>query len=259
LISNFIAVILAIEGKTMYFASILLYVSVTLAFVPFLAGQNSPNVLPEIVEHSQPAYPPLARQARIQGDVRVRFKTDGELVKEAEAVSGQELLRKAAEENVRTWRFVPHTPATFYVTFRYKLASGDVDVEFLEVPAIVEIEASPPVAIIDYEWIDIGTWKAKLTSANGNSLRTFKLRYSGPHAEWVDGSILDANGNSEEIDFGHKEGDFVAFTVKLRHADGRGRMTFFVGNMKGNNIVGTFVDDVGMTGKWTATRAPNSL
>jgi hypothetical protein len=145
------------------------------------------------------------------------------------------------------------------VTFRYKLASGDVDVEFLEAPAIVEIEASPPVANIDdYAWIDLGTWKAKLTSANGNSLRTFKLRYSGPHAEWLDGSTLDANGNSEEIDFGHREDDFLAFTVKLRHADGKGRATFFVGNMKGNKIIGTFVDDVGMTGKWTATREPSS-
>jgi len=242
----------------MYFASILLYVLVILAFVPSLAGQNSPDALPDVVGHSQPTYPPLARQARIQGDVRARFNTDGELVKEAEAVSGHELLRKAAEENVRTWRFVPHTPATFYVTFRYKLASGDVDVGFLEAPAIVEIEASPAVATIDdYAWIDLGTWKAKLTSANRNSLLTFKLRYSGPHAEWVDGSAIDANGKGAEIDFGHKEDEFLAFTVKLG-PDENGRVTFFVGRMKGNRIIGTFVDDVGMTGKWTATRAIKS-
>ena len=55
------------------------------------------------------------------GDVRVRFVTDGESVTDAIVDSGHPLLRPAAQENVRTWKFASHTPGTFYVTFRYKL------------------------------------------------------------------------------------------------------------------------------------------
>lgn len=220
-------------------------------------GQNPGTVLPEVVEHSQVIYPQLARQARIQGDVRVRFTTNGESVKEAETVSGNPLLAKATEENVRTWRFIPHTPATFYATFCYKLMTADVDVRFLKSPAIVEIEASPPEISVYYAWIALGTWKARLTSATGSSLRTLELRYSGPHSEWLDGNMLNTNGEREEFDFGHMEDDFLAFTVTLQHTNGKGRVTFFVGTMKGNKITGTFVDNVGMTGRWTATRVPD--
>jgi TonB family protein len=218
---------------------------------------QEPDTLPKVVQHSEPNYPPLARQTRIQGDVRVKITTDGESVRTAEAEAGHPLLRGAAEDNIKTWKFVAHTPGTFHVTFRYKLLSGKVDVEFLESPAVVEIEAVPPEIIIDYAWLSLGTWKAQLKSAHGEFSEVLKLKYSGPKGEWLDGNARGPKGESEEIDFGHKEGNFLAFTLRLRQSDGQHVKTFFIGKMKVNEIVGTFVDDAGTTGEWTAVRAGN--
>jgi len=229
--------------------------SATFAILPAVPGQDSLMVLPNILQYSEPTYPPLARQARIQGDVRVKVTTDGESMKDVGAVMGNPLLGKAAEDNVRTWKFASHSPGTFYVTFRYKLASEDVEVEFLKSPGLVEIKAPPvPIMSVYYAWIGLGTWKAKLTSSEGRVWQIFKFNYSGPHEEWLDGSAEDQKGNTEEIDFGHKEGDFLAFTIKLRYRDGKQPVTFFVGRMKENKLIGTFVDDAGITGEWRAIR-----
>ncbi len=168
-------------------ARAILILSALLAAIPSaMARQSSPEVLPKVVQHSEPTYPPLARQTRIQGEVRVKVTTDGDSVRDVEAETGHPLLRKAAEDNARTWKFVAHTPGTFYVTFRYKLLMSDnVEVEFLESPAVVQIEASPPEIIIDYGWLGLGTWKAQLKSAHGKSLQVFKLFYSGPNGDWL--------------------------------------------------------------------------
>ena len=236
----------------------ILILSVLPAFVLSAAKQESPEALPKVVEHADPIYPPLARQARIQGDVHVKITTDGELVREAQAESGHSLLRKAAEDNARTWKFVAHTPGVFHVTFRYKLLSDDENVEFLKTPAVIEIQVSPPTAIIQYAWLDLGRWNVQLKSAHGKSRALFEFAYSGPNGDWLDGSVSGPNGESEEIDFGHKEGDFLAFTVTLSQRDGQHVKTFLIGRMTGAKIVGTFVDNAGTTGEWSATRISDS-
>jgi TonB family protein len=236
----------------------ILVLSVLLAAVTRASAQESPEVLPRVVQHTEPMYPPLARQTRIQGEVRVKVTTDGESVRDAEAETGHPLLRKAAEDNARTWKFVAHTPGAFHVTFRYKLSSGSVDVEFLKSPAIVEIEASPPEVIIDYAWLGLGTWKAQLKSAHGKSWQVFKLAYSGPNGDWLAGDAVGPKGESEEIDFGHKEGNFLAFTITLSQPDGQHVKTFLIGRMTEDKIVGTFVDDKGIRGEWTAIRVADS-
>ncbi len=238
--------------------STILVLSVALAVAPNVIAQESPEVLPKVVQHAQPIYPPLARQTRIQGEVRVKIVTDGELVREAAAETGHPLLRKAAEDNARTWKFVAHTPGTFHVTFRYKEPSGDADVEFLESPSIVQIEAATPEMSIYYAWLGLGTWKAQLKSAHGKSSQVLKLYYSGPNGDWLDGNAVSREGESEEIDFGHKEGDFLAFTITLTQPDGQHVKTFLIGKMTGNRIVGTFVDDAGIRGEWMAIRVADS-
>jgi Gram-negative bacterial TonB protein C-terminal len=227
---------------------------VLLLAVPRAGPQERPEVLPKIVQHSDPIYPPLASQTRIGGDVRVKITTDGESVIDAEVESGHPLLRKAAEDNLRTWKFAAHTPGTFHVIFRYKFASGGKEVTFLESPAIVQIQAPEPKLIIDYAWLDLGTWKAQLSSAHGKTWQVFSLRFSGPHDEPLDGNARGPKGKTKEIDFGHKEGNFLAFTMNLREPDGRDLKTFFVGTMSKYRIVGTFVDNAGITGEWTAVR-----
>ncbi len=85
-------------------ARTILMLSVLLTSVPSAMAQESPEVLPNVVQHTEPVYPPLARQTRIQGEVRIKVTTDGESVRDAEAETGHPLLRKAAEGNARTWK-----------------------------------------------------------------------------------------------------------------------------------------------------------
>jgi hypothetical protein len=88
--------------------------------------------------------------------------------------------------------------------------------------------------------------------------RVFTLENSGPGDEWLKGDAEDPKGENEEIDFGHKEGSFLAFTVRLKQPDGQRVKTLLIGKMKEHEIVGTFVDEAGITGEWTAVRAADS-
>jgi Gram-negative bacterial TonB protein C-terminal len=236
----------------------ILMLSSLLVVMPSAMAQQFPEVLPKVIQHSEPMYPPLARQTRIQGDVRVKITTDGESVLNAEAETGHPLLRKAAEDNARSWKFVAHPPGTFQMAFRYKLLLSDVSVEFLESPAIVEITASPPVVIIDYVWLGLGTWKVKIKSAHGKTSRVFNLSYSGPDGDWLAVNFIGPDAESEEIHYGHREGNFLTFTKTLSQPDGKHVKTFFIGTMSGDKIVGTSVDEAGIRGEWTAIRITDS-
>jgi len=60
----------------------------------------------KLIHQAPPVYPPLAKQARIQGTVRLlaTIGKDG-TVKDVQLVSGHPLLVPAAEEAVRKWRY----------------------------------------------------------------------------------------------------------------------------------------------------------
>lgn len=238
-------------------ACTVLMLSVLLMVVPRVLAQESTETLPKVLEHSEPIYPPLARQTHIQGEVSVKFTTDGESVREAVAQTGHPLLRKAAEDNVKTWKFVSHTPSTFNVTFRYKLMESNVEVAFLQSPTIVEILASPPETTIYYADLGLGAWRAQIKSVHGTHSHLFELSYTGADGDWLNARTLSSKGEREESDFGHREGDFLAFIVTLSQPDGQHVKTFFVGKMTGSKIVGTFLDANGTSGKWTAVRVPD--
>jgi hypothetical protein len=129
-----------------------------------------------------------------------------------------------------------------------------VDVEFPESPTVVEIASCPPEIFIQYAWLGLGTWKAQLKSAHGKSSQVFKLAYSGPKGDWLAGDAMGPKGQREEIDFGHLEGNFLAFTITLSQPDGKHLKTFLIGKMTGDKIIGTFVDDAGVRGEWKAVR-----
>jgi TonB family protein len=83
----------------------LVALAIILLFVPgTIFAQNLPK--PDLVSAQLPRYPPLARQTRTQGEVEVEFalNPDGEPMSVA-AVSGHPLLKSAAENNVKSWRF----------------------------------------------------------------------------------------------------------------------------------------------------------
>ena len=72
-----------------------------------------------LLEKVDPAYPPLARQARIQGtvDLEAVISTEGE-VSELKAVRGHPMLIPAAMDAVKQWRYKP-----------YRLNGAPVEVE----------------------------------------------------------------------------------------------------------------------------------
>jgi protein TonB len=61
-----------------------------------------------LIRRVEPAYPPLARQARISGAVRLRaiISADG-AVEQLNILSGHPLLIRAAADAVRQWRYRP--------------------------------------------------------------------------------------------------------------------------------------------------------
>jgi protein TonB len=62
----------------------------------------------KIIARPNPIYPPLARQARIQGKVQLHAIIDKEgRVGELQVVSGHPLLVKAALDAVQNWRYQP--------------------------------------------------------------------------------------------------------------------------------------------------------
>jgi len=75
--------------------------------------------------------------ANIEGVVPVKITTDGRRVITATAdVRSIALLARAAEANVRTWRFDIHEPVSFTVTYRYRL-----------VPDLKPLENNPRVTL----------------------------------------------------------------------------------------------------------------
>jgi TonB family protein len=72
-------------------------------------------------------YPTLALAAQIQGEVQVEITTDsaGE-VSSAHVVSGDPLLGKAAEENVRKWKFRPGSAMKLTIRYQFQLQDPPV-------------------------------------------------------------------------------------------------------------------------------------
>ena len=99
---------------------------------------------PVVKSGEMPLYPPLARQARLEGTVRLEVTTDGVYITKVAPSGAPKLLLDAAEENIRTWRFYKHRPQTFIATFVYKLEKQEVfgfvnPTVFLDLPSRVEI------------------------------------------------------------------------------------------------------------------------
>jgi protein TonB len=72
-----------------------------------------------LIEKTPPVYPPLAKTAHVAGTVELHatIATNG-TIKDLHAVSGPVMLRQAAVDAVRNWRYQP-----------YKLNDQPVEVE----------------------------------------------------------------------------------------------------------------------------------
>ncbi len=86
--------------------------------IPIVILPRPPVAKPLLVSHwaegnliygVQPVYPPLARQARIQGTVELRaIVSKAGTIENLAVVSGHPMLVKAAVEAVRQWRYRPY-------------------------------------------------------------------------------------------------------------------------------------------------------
>jgi hypothetical protein len=227
-------------------------------------AQDSAETLPKLISHADAVYPPIAKTAHVMGDVVVKITTDGQSVVDAKAESGPPLLQRSSVENARTWKFAPHTPGTFHVTYHYDLGSGDgaATTSFPSSAAIVEIVAVPQPISIYWAWVGLGKWKAELKSPHGRLREVFEFSYSGPNDEWLNADVPGAPeekvDDKDRDDYGHKDGDFLIFSMKLAEPDGKRLETYLTGRMSGEKIAGTFVDGTGVRGTWSATRIPDS-
>ena len=112
--------------------------------------QRDQNLTPRLSEFIVQGYPPLARQARVQGDVTalVRINEDG-TVSSVSQVAGPAMLRGAAD-NLKNWHFDVQgtTSRDMRITMRFVL-SGSEDVRNLtltvkgKLPNLVEITTNP--------------------------------------------------------------------------------------------------------------------
>jgi TonB-like protein len=129
--------------------------SLLMLFLPCAAVAQTEDNTPEtpVVQSAEmPLYPELARQARIEGTVRMRVTTNGAAVTNLTANGAHKLLLEAAEQNVRTWHFYRHKPQTFSVTFVYKLEQPEVygsvnPTLLIELPHRVAVRTKMPIAM----------------------------------------------------------------------------------------------------------------
>ena len=220
-----------------------------------LWAQESVNTLPDVVEHAAITYPALARQARIQGRVCLRVTTNGHAVTDVGIEEGHPLLAQSAEQNVRTWKFVDHVPATFDVTFNFRFL--DNTVTFLQQPGLVQIVESPEGGISSYTLPE--KWNAQVRNAQGTIDTTFTLwTYSSFEPE-LDGYTTGPQGQDRTIREPHLDGDMLGFDATLDDKYGQRLKFSMIGRITGDKIKGVFLNYWGGQGTWTAERAVKTL
>jgi TonB family protein len=126
--------------------------SVLLLLVAGTCVAQSTSSSPVVVSAGVPFYPRVAQAAHIDGTVQLRISTDGTGVSSIDIESGPAMLARAAEEDVKTWQFEKHAPATIEATFRYVLLPSKCDSKCdcddtqhdtvqLRLPTYVEVDA----------------------------------------------------------------------------------------------------------------------
>ena len=137
-----------------------------------------PNVMAsQIITKVPPIYPPLARQARIQGTVvlRVRINKTGD-VENLQLVSGHPMLAPAAIEAVKQWKYKPYllngdaVEVATTVTVNFTAFSGKSPAEgaVSDAPGAVTSsnpENAPPPAVPQRIRVSQGVMQGLLVSA----------------------------------------------------------------------------------------------
>jgi hypothetical protein len=81
---------------------------------------------PRVLEMAVPAYPPLCKIARIEGQVDFIVQTDGTKISKVVTSQGPPMLVRALGKFLETWRFESHAPIQFGITFKMKVSPESV-------------------------------------------------------------------------------------------------------------------------------------
>jgi len=220
-----------------------------------LLAQESAKTLPEVTEHQTPVYPPLARQARIQGSVRLRLTTNGHAVTTVAVLEGHPLLVQSATDSVRTWKFVEHAPATFDVTFNFRML--DNAGTFLQQPGLVQVVSSPACCIDHYTFPE--KWIAQVRNAEGTIETILTLWTYHSFEAQLDGYTTGPQGQERAIRNPHLDGDVLGFDATLDDKYGQRLKFSMIGKMTGNVIRGVLLNYWGSRGTWTAERVAKTI
>jgi hypothetical protein len=219
---------------------------------PSAAAEKNIIPVPEVTQHGHVRYPSLAREAQIQGQVRMRVSTDTYCVAKISTDSGDPILAQAAEANVRTWFFASHKPGTFDLTFNYRFLKPEVS--FLEKPGVVEILAmpvslgGPESGLGNYGGYSPEIWEAQLMSRHGQMQTTFNFEYGCCEK----GRATDSSGDTEKIIQGFRSDHDVGFSTIVRLANGRRTRVSLIGRLRDDRIQGVFLDEFGTPVTWSA-------
>lgn len=100
---------------------------------PYLVAQQDQTIYDKditVVSFEEMRYPPLARQAHIQGTVVVKVKLDDAgKVTSATAIVGARLLISDCLANARKWRFHPTPGNGAIIIYEFRLADGTCNAE----------------------------------------------------------------------------------------------------------------------------------
>ena len=156
------------------------------------------TVLPASLQELK--YPPLARAARVQGDVVVSFRwsPEGKTIDVA-PISGSPLLEATAVENVKSWRFEQGADLAgqaVKVTFHFRLNAPDdgfddgqpvtrVELDGTDGVQVISVlttglersecptaaERVPPAAVINGDFVEMRRWNETIrVGADGSAL-----------------------------------------------------------------------------------------
>lgn len=137
-------------------ALFLLTLGLVIGYAIESSGRSLPGaeILPCVKSFVIPSYPPLARQARIVGDVRatLHIGPDG-AVESVSEVEGPSLLRDGSVEAMKSWKFgiAAGSRTQLRMTFRYLLKGKEARECFVyevsgHLPNFVEIATNPTEA-----------------------------------------------------------------------------------------------------------------
>jgi len=237
----------------MRFRKFLFALALFMTFLVTLNAQEPASVLPKVIDHAPIHYPAIARTAHVSGPVRLKITTDGHAVSNVEVVDGPPLLAPIATNNVKTWKFVDHTPGTFDVTFDFKLVDNENETKFLAETGVVDIDAPPPQFAGDntkrLDYTAPVTWDLELKTAADDIKAPLTLWTYGP---WLRGYTLGTRNQERDLDSPRVDGEMVGFEVLLDDSFGQRLWFSLVGKKSGDKIQGIFLDAWGKSGTWTA-------